>query len=1284
MEFMDDSDGPSLIGRRIGVYRLEEEIGRGGMGAVYRASRVDGEFRQTVAIKLIKRGMDTDLILQRFRRERQILATLNHPNIASFLGGGSTEDGLPYFVMEYIKGEPLYEYCDEKRLQIRDRLMIFREICYSVIAAHRQQIVHRDIKPSNILVREDRKPKLLDFGIAKVLDPELLISEIDPTGAYLRVMTPEYASPEQIGGDDVGPASDIYTLGVILYELLTGHRPYRLRRQVPQDAARIITDEDPSNPSSVVSKEENLLPIYNGDKALEMLALARSASLDELRRTIAGDLDKVIVKALRKDPRDRYVTAADLANDITSYLEGRPVKAELHVTIRDIPLPVPDSLSLAVLPFRMDEANGPGGTGDEFLGVGLADALISRLSVVRRLVVRPTSSVLPFSDGDPIEAGERLGVDFVLEGSIRRIGERLRFSVQLLEVGSRSSRWAKAFDMAVTDVMELEETLSDQVAKSLLPELTAKERERLERGGTKDPAAFRAYVRGRYFWNRFTDEYLLKALEAFKEAIGHDPGYALAHIGVAEFYIWSAIFGEIPSADAFPQAHKAALRALETDGSLGEAYAVLAFTVLLYDWNWADAEHLAKKALELSPNHSFAHECYSNFLLAQGSFESGISEIERAEELDPLSPRAILMTAWTYYQAGRFHESVAKATRASEMQADFPQALLHLGNALLATGDTAGAVEVLARSVALWPSGMPMYLLCHAFAANGRIEEARSVLNEMLNIAAQRPFKPYFIAMAYVALHQFDEAFEWFERSVEERNEWMIWFGTDPKLEPLRSDPRYLDILRRTNNPLANSVSSRRSKDVDTNERERSIAVLPFKFLGRNETEATGTEYLSIGLADALTMRLSNVRRFLVRPTSSVLPFGGSDVDPFSAGEKLGVEFVVDGIIRQVAGRIRVTAQLLNVADRSTRWSASFVESSSDVLELEDLISEQVTRSLVPQLTGDERRKLAKRGTDLPQAHDAYLQGRYFWSQFSPDSFPKVIDAFRRAVDLDPRYALAHVGIADYYTWACIYGFFPPSEALPRVFGSASRALEIDPTLAEAFAALGLYYSYLQQWENSEEHYRRAIELNPNYPLGHEWLAALLVGTGRFDEGKSEILMAEQLDPLSLRPKVLSAWTLYQMRDYDQALRKAYELEAMSPEFMQTHLQLSNILLEIGKVEEALGNARRAVELAPGSPLPVYSLAFCLAGAGLADEARSVRDDLETSAGLTYISPYFLAMTNLAAGDIDRAFAYLEASCQENSAWALWLATEPKLDPIRSDPRFSRLLDLTALPYLFK
>jgi len=425
---------------------------------------------------------------------------------------------------------------------------------------------------------------------------------------------------------------------------------------------------------------------------------------------------------------------------------------------------------------------------------------------------------------------------------------------------------------------------------------------------------------------------------------------------------------------------------------------------------------------------------------------------------------------------------------------------------------------------------------------------------------------------------------------------------------------------------------------------------------------------------------LSNVRRFLVRPTSSVLPFSGRDVDPFEAGRELGVEFVVDGIIRKVVGRIRVTAQLLSVGEGSTKWSASFSENSTDILELEDSISEQVTAQLVPHLTGAEKQKLSKRGTNSAEAHDAYLQGRYFWNQFAPEAFPKAITAFRRAAELDPNYALAYVGMADYWTWACIYGIEKPAEGFPKVYEYASRALEIDPLLAEALAALGLYYSNMQDWKRSEEYYRRSLEINPNYPLAHEWIAAVLVGTLRFEEGTAEVLTAERLDPLSIRPKVLSAWTLYQTRDWDQAAAKAREILHLSPDFMQSHLQLANILTQLDDTAEALSHARRAVEIEPQSPLPVYVLCFALVNAGELAEAEALTAKWRQAAKEHYVGPFFLAMCEVALGNKERAVELLNEARLENSAWILWLASEPKLDSLRDFEPFVELVKKAGLP----
>ncbi|MDQ3063622.1 MAG: tetratricopeptide repeat protein, partial [Acidobacteriota bacterium] len=752
------------------------------------------------------------------------------------------------------------------------------------------------------------------------------------------------------------------------------------------------------------------------------------------------------------------------------------------------------------------------------LGIGLADALVTRLSNVRRLIVRPTSSVLPFGDSqtNPFQAGRELGVNFVLDGNIRRVGERIRVTVQLLNVGENSSSRAESFNEHFTDVLELEDLISEKVVKSLIPRLPGEEQQKLARRGTNSPEAYEAYMRGRYRWNQFTPDALSKAREAFQSAIELDPNYALAHVGLADFYIWANIYGMIPSGEAVSLAQTAANRAIELDAKLGEAYASLGLT-FQNRFSWAKAEQLYKQALELAPNYTHAHEWWAAQLVGHGNFEEGAKEIKITERLDPLSLRTKTLTAWTLYQAQRFDEALERARQIIDLDLNYPQGYSQIGLNLLAMGQAQKALPHLQKFDAMIPnSALAKYQLCFAFVAAGRRDEAKRVLGEIKQLAAGGYVKPYFLAMAHAALDERDSAFANFERAVDENEPWMLWFGTEPMLENLHDDERFDRILRRMNNPLAKRKETK-TEQSSTNS-EKSIAVLPLQLIGTTGAlnDTGGDNYLPIGLADALITRLSNVRRFVVRPTSSVLPYREKQTDAFVAGKELAVDFVVDGTIRRVGKRIRVTAQLLSVVDSSTRWAQSFDEDFSDVLALEDSISEQVAKSLLPHLTGEEEKQIKKRGTDNVEAFEAYLRGRFYWNTFTEEGFAKALIFYNQAIAIAPDYALAYAGIADYYNLLGIYAVMPFQETSAAAKEAAQRAIEADDNLAEGYAALGfavLMHDF--DWAEAEKNLRRAVQINPNYVTGRVWYSYFLGLKGEWSEALAQVRRALELDPLT-------------------------------------------------------------------------------------------------------------------------------------------------------------------------
>ncbi len=1283
--FVEEKD--PMIGRRLGSYRIDREIGRGGMGAVYEASRADNEFNKRAAIKLVKRGMDTDFILRRFRKERQILAALDHPHIGGLLDGGTTEDGLPYFVMEYIEGQPLYTYCDSHKLNITERLKLFRSICDAVHYAHQKQVVHRDIKPSNVLVTSEGVPKLLDFGIAKLLNPQLA-GDIthDPTATAMRLMTPEYASPEQVQGAPTTPTTDVYSLGVLLYELLTGHRPYRLVNRAPHEIARVICEEAPAPPSIIITRAEDLLPSLNtGDEAttLKQLYTTRGSTLEALRRALSGDLDNIVMQALRKEPEWRYQTAADLRDDITRFLEGRP--------ILDLPDPPnasmvmrPDSStenSLAVLPMKLMDINQPE-TGPDYLGTGLADALITRLSAIRSFAVRPTSSVLRYgSDADPLRAGRELGVAFVLDGRIRRAAERIRVTIQLLNVRDETTAWAGQFDEQFTDVLNLEDVISSHVAEAIVPHLTVDQRLRLAKRGTDNPQAHEAYLRGRYYWNTFTEDGFARAIVCYQQAIALDSKYALAYAGVANYHNWLGVFSVMPFAECAAAAYEAASTAVEIDPNLAEGHTALGQAILCRDFAWASAEHHLVRAIELDPNYSPARVWYALQLAMEGRFSESLREAHTGRDLDPLAVISRFSVLWCSYHARRFDEAYRFATATLENEPRNLMMLYGSSFVLSSLGRHAEAIEAAERCVELMgKASHTLGRLGSAYAAAGNLEKAQAALNEMHLLAERRHVSPYHLALVTCGLGRPEEALDLLERAYDTGDAKVLWMGVDPELDPLHGHPRFNDLLRKLDHRLAALPAIAGQLQVD----HESIAVLPFRVLSP-AGENTGDEYLGVGLTDALITRLSNVQRLVVRPTSSVMRYRGANIDPLIAGRDLGIDYVIDGSIRRVGNRIRVTAQLLSVSEGVTRWAEHFDEDSTDVLQIEDSISGKVASALLPQLTGDEKRQLSKRGTDNSEAFEAYLRGRYYWSSYTEVGLKKALECFRQAIKLDPDYALAYTGIADYYNWLGVFGIRPFAETSAAAKQSAAKAVELDSSSAEAYSALGFAtVCHDFDWAVAEGQHRRSIEINPNYATGHHWYAFHLMMEGRFDEAIERMLRTRELDPLS--PSVLQGlgWCYYHARRFNESIETFKNMLEALPDFPYGLITYSWVLRHTGETDEAVRVAEKALELSGGSQFYLSVLGSTYAAAGKQQEARAVLERLGQMSTHCYVSPFHLSLIHLHLGERERALELLLEAHAIRDAWVVWLGVEPQFDPLRGEPAFEGILRDLRHPAMYR
>jgi eukaryotic-like serine/threonine-protein kinase len=748
----------SLAGTRVGAYRLEKEIGCGGMGAVYLATRADNEYFKEVAIKLIPRGKASEFTIGRFRNKRQILAAIEHPYVARLLDGGTTDSGLPYFVMEYVDGVPLTDYCVAQSLAVDERLRLFVKVCSAVYYAHCRNVIHRDLKPSNILVQPDGTPKLLDFGIAKLLDSAIPGTSNDATAVGLRVLTPAYASPEQVRGDPVTVRTDIYSLGVILYELLCGERPHTgiAQRNLPSDRA---TDSH-----------------------------------------LSANLRAIVLDAIRPDPEERYQSVEVFAADIQSYLDGDPLKGSSRNSFEADP--VLARIPIAVLPFR---ALGEPANTAAFLGSGIMDSLIARLSRVERLSVRPTSAVLSYVHAhDSIRAAKELRVQYVLEGSFHTIGNQVRVSVQLVWAQTATAVWSAHFDEQANDLLKLEDSISEQVAYALLPQLTNKEREQLGNSGTDSKKAHEAYLRGRWHWNRSAgdQEELAKALVCFMEATAEDPEYAKAHVGIADYNLRLGVWGSLPPSESFAAAIEAAATALRLDPALAEAHASFAFATWAYHRDYAKAEQHFQLAIMRNPDYANAHHWFGLLNCARNRPELAIANLDRASKIDPNSQIIAAARGFVRYNARQYRQAVDILTESAREMRDAAPLHEMLSWSHLQLGEMEQALESGRRAVEL--SGRNAACVCaliHAEAAAGDRATAAQLRGEIESTAEERYVSGYDRASAALAVGDSAKALGHLEQCFLDRDWWICWVSVDPRWDPIRNDPRFKKLILNTQPP---------------------------------------------------------------------------------------------------------------------------------------------------------------------------------------------------------------------------------------------------------------------------------------------------------------------------------------------------------------------------------------------------------------------------------------------------------------------------------------------------
>jgi eukaryotic-like serine/threonine-protein kinase len=824
-------------GQALGSYEVLNRIGEGGMGEVYLGR--DTNLGRYVALKVLPANFTNDARrLRRFEQEARAASALNHPNIIT-IHEIRKADSTYFIATEFIDGVTLREHIGKQALKSGEALDIAAQIASALAAAHTAGVVHRDIKPENVMRRRDGIIKVLDFGLAKLkldlpgtVEPEAPTKAIVKTSPGVVMGTVRYMSPEQALGHEVDERTDIWSLGVVLFEMLTGRVPF----------------DGETSSHIIVSILENEPP-----------PLARYVK-------IPAELERIVRKALRKDMEERYQTASDLALDLKSLKQELEVEVRLRslqrgvsdgeapkrdgstgeiidetlAHTRDVVTAEPISSaeyllgavkhhklavmawamalvvvvavgvyfvnrdhnveaidSLAVLPF----VNASGDSEIEYLSDGISDSIINSLSRLPNMKVISLNAVMRYKgrQPDPQEVARELNVRAVLMGRLVQRGDDLAISAELVDVRDNRRLWGEQYNRKLSDILVVQKDIAREIAEKLRLRLSGEDQKRLTERYTDNPEAYQLYLKGRYFWNKRTEDGFNRGIAQFKQAVEKDSNYALAHSGLADSYIGLTFYNFAAPNETMPKAKEAAVNALAIDNSLAEAHASLAHILLNYDWNWSEAEKHFKRSMELNPDYATGRQWYAvHYLTAKGRWEEALQEMRRVLELEPTSLVMNTFMGATLYFAGRYDEAIEQCRKTIEMDPTFAVAHWHLGLVYEQKGMFDEAVAEFNKAVTLsGDSPLMKAALGHAYAKSNRKREAKIILDELKELAGHRYVSSYEVAAIYVALGDNEQAFRLLERASSEHSFHLVYLNVWPQFSVVRLDPRFQSLVQR-------------------------------------------------------------------------------------------------------------------------------------------------------------------------------------------------------------------------------------------------------------------------------------------------------------------------------------------------------------------------------------------------------------------------------------------------------------------------------------------------------